>query len=45
MGKDKIKIEKLWSEENLEKVLFEIEHISFRIEGGKIEKRKKRVTT
>lgn len=24
MGKDKIKIEKMWSEENLEKILFEI---------------------
>jgi hypothetical protein len=45
MGKDKIKIEKLWSEENLERLLLEIENIPFRMEGGKMEKRKKRVTT
>lgn len=47
MGKDKIKVEKMWSEEHLEKVLYEIEHIVFRMDagGGKVEKRKKRVTT
>jgi len=35
----------MWSEENLEKVLFEIEHIPFRMESGKGEKGKKRVIT
>jgi hypothetical protein len=46
MGKDRIKTEKMWSEEHLEKVLYEIEHISFKMESGsKVEKRKKRVTT
>jgi hypothetical protein len=46
MGKDKIRTEKLWSEENLERVLFEIENVPFRIEEkAKNDKRKKRITT
>ena len=46
MGKDKIRIQKLWSEENMEKILYEIEHIPFKLEEkGKIQKGKKRVTT
>lgn len=46
MGKDKIRTEKLWSEENLEKVLFEIENIPFRAdEKPRNDKRKKRITT
>lgn len=45
MGKDKIKVDKLWTEENIEKVLLQIENIQFRMDTGKVEKRKKRVTT
>jgi hypothetical protein len=46
MGKDKIRTEKLWSEENLERVLFEIENIPYHIEERpRNDKRKKRITT
>lgn len=45
MGKERVKIEKLWNEENLEKVLFEIENIAFKIDGGKGDRKKKRVIT
>jgi hypothetical protein len=46
MGKDKIRTEKLWSEEHLEKVLYEIEHIPFIIEEKSSSlKRKKRMPT
>ena len=46
MGKDKIRIEKLWSQQNLQKILYEIEHIPFKLEEkAKGEKGKKRVTT
>lgn len=44
MGKDKLRIDRLWSEEHLEKVLLEIERIPYRMEP-KTEKRRKRVTT
>lgn len=45
MGKDKIKVQKLWTEQNIEKVLLQIENIQFRMDMGKNEKRKKRFTT
>ena len=49
-GKEKIKFHKIWSEEKLEKVLFEIENITFKISSNSsVEKlpsnKKKRVTT
>jgi hypothetical protein len=45
MGKDKIKVENLWSEENIERVLLEVENIQFKVDWEKQEKRKKRMTT
>ena len=45
MGKDKIKVESMWNQEALEKLLYEIQNISYKTGPKKVEKRKKRVTT
>lgn len=48
-GDEKVKIHQLWSEEKLEKVLYEIENINYRLRSRSSEKpyasKKKRVAT
>ncbi len=46
IGKEKIKIDKMWNEEKLERVLFEIEKINYKnAEKAKNDRKIKRITT